>query len=170
MSFEIIPLSIPCVNWQAFLKSAAELLGYDPSKPIVESRAKLTPLAKVVIAYSAFGERPSQRASPTLRTAYQALSHVHFSFLLVGEPDFILKISNYASVDQMRSSVPGGVILTADMVTWKGLIEHTLKPSVDTELRAVFWELLMIFGKYGLSELWWDSTKQERTHLLENKK
>ena len=170
MSLKIIPLAVPSVNWQTFLLASSGMLGYDVSQPIVESRSKFNPLSKAIIAYSAFNERPSQQAVQILRTSYQALSHFYFSFLLLGEPDFISQIANYAMVNQLRASTEHGVILSADLWTWKQVIEYTLKPGRDYDLRVVFWDIFKLFEKMGLGDLWWDSSKQERTRLLEHRK
>ncbi len=143
----IIPISGPSIRWDIFLKDTSDLIGHNITRKIDTSGLKLDGYAKFL---AALGEFQDSEVTPidTLKNNEVVLRHLHFSFLIIGPTELILKISE-SNLDLIITEVEGGhlALVSGNLVGWRCLIVELCSDSKGCKLGK---NLLDFFFKFGL--------------------
>ena len=144
----ITPIAGPSIRWNIFLKDTLDLIGHSLTHKIDASGLKLSDYAKFI---AMLGEFQNTEANPidTLKNNNAILQHLHFSFLIVGSSELILKINELTTLNTISTKIRGGhiALVSGNLADWRCLTIGLCKDPEDYKLGK---SLLNSFFQLGL--------------------
>ncbi len=142
---ELIPISVPQVDWEYVAAGASEMAGRD----LISRLDRKLPAATLARLIALLRE---------LRPGDDVLRHLSFTFLVKAEPETLLLLLERTSFVVTLSERTA--IVTANLKEWRAAIEeHCSNASDRSEIRQ-FYNMVMVFMvRIGLGSLWSDRIK-----------
>lgn len=155
----IIPIAGPNIRWHVFLKDTLNIIGRNLTRNLDVSGLKLNDYAKFI---SALGEFQDAEITPidTLKNNKAILHHLHFSFLIVGSSELILKINETTTLNTISTKIKGGriALVSGDLAGWRCLTIGLCEDPKDYELGK---SLLNSFFQLGLQHIFANYSRQQ---------
>lgn len=154
-AMKITPLAVPIIDWASFVTDATASLGRSPTRSL--DGADVAP-GDFKSYLQALGELQTPKTSPLsyLRSeeCRPALEHLWFSFLFDLEAPAPLHILTYGRVSVLTSvDNPRLFVGSGTMLQWRDLVINGSRVGEARETRAAMNELLRIFARLGLADL-----------------
>jgi len=162
----IIPLIIPRINWEDYLKNTS-------TRGIDASPIKLSEYSKFIASLGEFRSNKTTEPFSVLRKAGDLLEHLQFSFLILGSKELFFRVMEITSLHVVFST--GQAIVSGTLKQWNSAIINCLDTtySPTEEMRTVFNECLQFFDYCGLQTIFSNYSRiplRDGTYLLEHKK
>lgn len=168
---QLILLSTPRVNLEAFGKAFEQAIGVAPFRNVDSHSRKFSDDAKFIAALA-------EPVDPlvALRDSVHELNHLFYSFMVLSDLEVIseitakspLKAATYKVLDNSRLSIVSGSLSDWYLATLEFLSERS-----SFNLRHLFDSVLLAFDKLGLAEVWYEKRRRslkDKTFLLEDKR
>lgn len=163
----VIPIMIPNIAWEKFIKDASAFGGHSPTFTADNSTIPLSDFAKYIVTIDEFQNGQTATALEILRNETNPLKHLFFSFLVTCSPKTLLRIIETTEIS-VTSRKPQA-ILSGTLLRWRDALVtyQELK-----EVRTIFNYCLHFFSRLGLLNIW-DNYRRKpfdsETFLLERK-
>lgn len=154
MDFQIVPIIFPLCNWKDFVQVSNKHLGKSLSRNIDTYKLDPKRYPAFVTSMGEFAGTINTNPTDYIKDAELALSHLHATFLIIAEVEFFTKFQRYGSFKVFPSFKDDAVLLTASFTDWKIAVINGCRTISDSSVREVCTELLSIFDRAGLSDIW----------------
>lgn len=171
---DVIPIMIPNIAWERYIKDAADLTGHSPTFNIDNSTVSLSPFARYIVSLEEFFSGKTTPALSVLRNEINTLNHLFFSFMVHSSYDSVFKIMSTTNLDVLSTAAKKKkdrvTVLSGTLRQWR---EAMVTVQESKETRLIFNKCFAFFMKLGLGNIWDNYRKltlEDETFLLEYKK
>ena len=159
---KISPLAVTRPDWEIYIKTVQETLGFSPSTGLGETYIKIESPA----AYLATLDLENRPLHQLRRGHFINSTFEHFSFSFICALDSSLITELLTRFSNLHFLVSKGrkeylVIITATMADWYTAVRRGLNVSQDIDIREFFHNIFAIFTLYGFQDVWADSEKSQ---------
>jgi hypothetical protein len=154
---KIYPLAVTRPDWETYIKTVQEILGFSPSVGLGETYIKIESPA----AYLATLDLENRPLNQLRRGHFikSSFNHVSFSFICSLEQPFIVDFVIQFPNLQYIYRKPSLLIVTATMTEWYLAVRRGLNVSQERNIREFFHIIYGFFSRYGFQDIWTDLEK-----------
>jgi hypothetical protein len=164
------------IDWNLFLQSCNEALGYSPIRGVDSLNRELSDPGKLLASLSAFHDR-LKIGDPlaAIRDCGSLLRHLSYMFLVYCDKELILNIRERTQLNVTSSEAAGDgyvVIVSGSLFDYRTATLECCTVDAPFDLRYLFDGFILYFDSLGLSEIWHEYRKRplkDKTFLLEYK-
>lgn len=172
---DLVPIVVPVINWNEFLKVANDALGYSPVRIVDSCPRQLSDPARFVAVAASFQDRNVTNVVESLRDSLDLIQHLQFVFCVYSDTETMiqirartdLKITVTEAVDGERIAIVSG-----NLKEWYNATLVCCQQRQPFNLRVLFDRFVLFFEQAGLGDIWWTHKKRslpDHTFLLEHK-
>lgn len=176
MTPQIKPFICPQIDFNIFLRSCNEALGYSPMRCVDSCSRELSESARLLASLAAMHDRLDM-ADPikSIRDAGSLLRHLSYSFLVYGASELISGIREKTQLNITSTQAPDGervAVVSGSLFDFRTAVLECCIPESSFDIRYLFDCFMLYFEHIGLGDLWYDRRKKahpDKTFLLEYK-
>lgn len=168
---QLILLSTPKVNLDAFAKAYEGAIGVSPFRGVDSHTRKFSDPARFIAALA----EPTDPLT-ALRDAMHELNHLAYSFMVLSDLEVISEISGKSNLKVASFECRAGTklsVVSGSLSDWYTATLEFCSEKASFNLRHLFDGVLLQFDKLGLAEIWHEKRRRglkDSTFLLEDKR